>query len=79
MKNMPNTMPFITKSGIHNSWETVLEYFSHELWPPVIAAAVFLFPSLFIVRLCIVDIVAIRPAHSFLVECTYMFYINTEL
>lgn len=89
MKNMPNAMPFISKSGIHYSWETVLEYFSHELWPPVIvAAAVFLFPSLFVVRL--VDIVTIRLGqriHSLFntlhwhcrVCVLYMFYINTEL
>lgn len=80
MKNMPNALPFISKSGIHYSWETVLEYFSHELWPPVIvAAAVFLFPSLFIVRL--VDIVTIRLGqriHSlFNTYCIaeYVFYI----
>lgn len=91
MKNMPNAMPFISKSGIHYSWETVLEYFSHELWPPVIvAAAVFLFPSLYH-RSFIVDIVTIRLGQriSFLVQhigiallprvCVlYMFYINTE-
>lgn len=69
MKNMPNAMPFISKSGIHYSWETVLEYFSHELWPPVIvAAAVFLFPSLFVVRW--VDIVTIRLGPSTFIPCS---------